>query len=708
MANYKGVGFDTTGKLRTGTNADAIQFAAEVQAQDGIAVTGNASVSGNLNVTGDIVSGGATNIVIKDPAIDLGVGTETAQSTGFSFVANKGSQENVINTITASSRTVNCTAATNIAANDIVQISGASDSANDGLYVVASVSTPNIVLGNTAYVGTLPFIQTAFNGDSTGGKITRVDLKAVIVAGEGLVATGGGGNFPEGTLLEKFAADAKLSDFNSAGSYTEIGGGTTDLQSAYNAGASITTSGNTDIAFALNAGNFTVNSGSFLVGNTSVVTAFNVDSSAFSIDGAGASNVTATGANLTLSTATSGNVVLSGAGTVQVAAGALDIDTSVDFDGSTFAADATGAITLTSSQNSVSAIVFNTSAANGDVRFKSQGNDVVQIDGAGMGVTGDLDASGNLGIFGNTTLGNANTDTVTFTARIASNVEPSQTNVRNLGSASLLWANVYSTVFDGGSLALSSTATVAGLANLNGGIAVDSTKFTVDGGGTGNVSTEGTLNVDSTSTFGNTITLDQNGAQSITKAAGSNGQDFIIGLTGATDSSVKIQSAGTGNDAIALTASAGDIAIDAEGAGKSAIVIADFPQIARNINAGSGGVAEKKVGKLLNESGNARVLAAQANSISNCYGVGVILQTANAGNNTTVAFYGIATIVSDDSFATSDIGKPVYLSAANAGNVTRSAPTAAGQVVYQVGICVDGNSNDWNILIQPQFILENG
>jgi hypothetical protein len=48
---------------------------------------------------------------------------------------------------------------------------------------------------------------------------------------------------------------------------------------------------------------------------------------------------------------------------------------------------------------------------------------------------------------GNTTLGDATSDTVTFNARAASDLVPSTTNTRSLGSASLLWANAYATAF---------------------------------------------------------------------------------------------------------------------------------------------------------------------------------------------------------------------------------------------------------------------
>ena len=58
--------------------------------------------------------------------------------------------------------------------------------------------------------------------------------------------------------------------------------------------------------------------------------------------------------------------------------------------------------------------------------------------------------------------------------------------------------------------------------------------------------------------------------------------------------------------------------------------------------------------------------------------------------------------------AASLIGSPAYVSL-TAGKVTTTPPTAAGDVVYQVGIITlaDG-STAVDILLQPQFILENG
>ena len=51
--------------------------------------------------------------------------------------------------------------------------------------------------------------------------------------------------------------------------------------------------------------------------------------------------------------------------------------------------------------------------------------------------------TGDLSVQGNTTLGNATSDTVTFTARAASELTPSTNNTRNLGSSALNWGTAF-------------------------------------------------------------------------------------------------------------------------------------------------------------------------------------------------------------------------------------------------------------------------
>jgi hypothetical protein len=58
-------------------------------------------------------------------------------------------------------------------------------------------------------------------------------------------------------------------------------------------------------------------------------------------------------------------------------------------------------------------------------------------------VSGNLSVNGNLTVDGNTTLGNATSDTVTVTARVASNVLPSADNTYDLGSAANSWKDLF-------------------------------------------------------------------------------------------------------------------------------------------------------------------------------------------------------------------------------------------------------------------------
>ena len=58
--------------------------------------------------------------------------------------------------------------------------------------------------------------------------------------------------------------------------------------------------------------------------------------------------------------------------------------------------------------------------------------------------TGTTSVNNNLTVDGNTTLGNdANTDTITFTARAASSLVPSANYTHDLGSVDLRWKNIY-------------------------------------------------------------------------------------------------------------------------------------------------------------------------------------------------------------------------------------------------------------------------
>ena len=75
----------------------------------------------------------------------------------------------------------------------------------------------------------------------------------------------------------------------------------------------------------------------------------------------------------------------------------------------------------------------------------------------------DLTVQGNLVVNGNTTLGNAGTDTITVTAGVASDVLPGTTQTYDLGSTEKEWAGIYSqTITTSGNITVGGDLTVNG------------------------------------------------------------------------------------------------------------------------------------------------------------------------------------------------------------------------------------------------------
>lgn len=98
-----------------------------------------------------------------------------------------------------------------------------------------------------------------------------------------------------------------------------------------------------------------------------------------------------------------------------------------------------------------------------------------------LSVTGDTTLTGNLTANANTTLGDANTDTVTFNARAASNLVPATDDTHDLGSSVLEWKDLY---VDGtarvDTLTVDESATVAGNLTVTGDLTINGTTTTLN------------------------------------------------------------------------------------------------------------------------------------------------------------------------------------------------------------------------------------
>jgi hypothetical protein len=107
------------------------------------------------------------------------------------------------------------------------------------------------------------------------------------------------------------------------------------------------------------------------------------------------------------------------------------------------------------------------------------------ISGSSLNITGNAKIDGNLTLGGNITIGDATTDTVSFAADLTSDIIPSGSNVRSLGSDTRLFANVYAT-------------NVYGAINATNGIVSGSSQIL---GGSGLISGSSQVDADSITNF---------------------------------------------------------------------------------------------------------------------------------------------------------------------------------------------------------------
>lgn len=691
MATYKGIGFDNTNaKFRTATSADTIQFAGEIDAPT-LTISGDGTIGGNLTVTGDLISRGAVNLVIQDSFIDQGVGNTgtTATAGGSTISLNRAAafttetaQNFVAGVASTSNPTVQMSASSSFAAGDVMVITGSTS--NDGLYVVSSVATDTVTIkgiGTVAVNASTPWAQNQFvakTGDSASAY--KVDLKVLAVAdGTTAFKDSGGTAYSKGAYIEAYHAAATESDFSANAGYTLVGASSTTLQDAYTGGATITTSGSTDIAFTLTSGGFTANGAQAVAfGNSTELSSFSayssagmtlqartsssliltassasdqtltvtstnagagaanlainvddtatLDANSISLDADAASNFTVTGNDLTLSTATSGTLALTSAALVDINAGAnLDIDVTGTYDmlaTSTFAIAGTGNSTVGATSGNLTL----STTTSGNIVAAAAGN--VDVDGADV----TIDAVNAFSI---------------DAAAGASNVTVTSANLTL-------------------STATSGDVIVAAADNVD----VDGTAITIDA--------TSTLSIDSADTTNLTMTANDAADKTMTISAsnGGAGDAFIAVTANKTTFSGTQSIVASGNDGTVY-------------AYKSA----------QSIVAGVG------TGDLVYVSSSGYDKA-NATSASTAFAVAIAAESGAATNGEIVL--GGNVFVVTMSTAPSAVGVRLYLDT-TAGQATETAPSGSGNVVYQIGFALSTSASfgsAYEILFQPQFIAE--
>ncbi len=83
------------------------------------------------------------------------------------------------------------------------------------------------------------------------------------------------------------------------------------------------------------------------------------------------------------------------------------------------------------------------------IRFDIAGTEKMYLNSTGLAVAGNLHATGTITADGDITLGDASSDSVTFTAKVGSNIIPTTDSTYDLGTSDFRWADIYADSLNG-------------------------------------------------------------------------------------------------------------------------------------------------------------------------------------------------------------------------------------------------------------------
>ena len=124
------------------------------------------------------------------------------------------------------------------------------------------------------------------------------------------------------------------------------------------------------------------------------------------------------------------------------------------------------------------------------IGIRNDGDDDIYLEGSQVTTSGNLTVTGTTTLNGNVTIGDATSDTVSFTSRVNTGITPSTNGTLNLGSSSNKWNNVHANSFVGTITGNADTATkLANARNFSISGDVDATAVSFDGSGDVNLVT---------------------------------------------------------------------------------------------------------------------------------------------------------------------------------------------------------------------------
>ena len=355
--------------------------------------------------------------------------------------------------------------------------SGATINVTRGEQIYGSGSLPNTNIGDIVFVanatgndGFVPvgrlYTGTAaadsFDSRLNGLPYYKTDTKALFRLGSS-TALDLSGNL-EGSTISSLQASGSFS-----GSFEGDGSGLSGI----GVDGIVAPGSDTQVVF---------NDGGTLAGSSNVtITATNLDASALNISTTGdisGSNLLLTGdaevvgnivlgGNINIGNANTDSITLGGEVTSHIipdADSTYDLGTTLKrwrniyvdgLTGSTISIDGaatigttlgvTGATTLDSTLNVSGSATFSSTVESTGNFSVNTNKFTVNATTGNTAVAGTLATEGTAQFNGDVDLGNANTDTVTFTARVDSDIVPSVTDTYSLGSESLVWSNGYFT-----------------------------------------------------------------------------------------------------------------------------------------------------------------------------------------------------------------------------------------------------------------------
>ena len=665
----------TIGNVTSGT-------AVVIDSDTAIALNTDTVISGNLTVTGDTTTTSSETVLIADNHLYLNDGyTADAAQTG-GLVVNYD-PTSTVDTVTSGDFVAGINATSNpvvttegsgtFSANDLIQISGATEPANNGLFEVLSHSVNTLTIRGIGNTATLQdFTQNQFVSDITvqDAAITKVAVSILRAGTDGVWETGAG--------------DTNALTFSDLATSSGL-----DLQGVYDNQAGVTVTGNVALNFDLTA---TIS----LDSTTGIDIGADPDTSAINI-GTGSAQRTIIIGNSTGNTSVDLN---SGTGGIGIGTAALDITNGITLGNST---GVTG-ITLNAGTNGIN---IGVNAVAHDITIGSQtGDSSVDVTGGTGGVN-----IGTNSIAYEVTIGNATgasgitMDTGTGGIDIGINAIAAEVTIGNATGVSGITMTTGTGGIDIGTNAVAATISVG---NGQGASALTMTA------GTGGyaLTTDGSILLDATGTTGTTFVMRLGADTSAVDFAVHNnsgsdkflvrGDGFVNAGLGSLNvpSGTSFQIATTALTTVNFTAANMDTLLDGSNADSLHTHAASAStDITLTVTAGAGGITDGD-GVYISASGPV-VLKTDATVIGTARCIGFATAAISAAAQGTIKVAGFVTNANITGTNLS-VGLPVYVSE-TVGEVTATAPTDSSTVIVEVGI----GTTTGNFIIQFKAPLVN-